>query len=51
MSDRKGHESLRENRLRQLEAKKIRHQIWEHRVRIVVILLTAVGTLQVSGFP
>lgn len=39
------------HRLAELEVKKIRTQIWEHRVRTLSIILGILGALRLSGFP
>lgn len=49
---------IRENRLRELKIRKLRHQIWEHRIRIlativgvITTLMTILGAVQFSVLP
>lgn len=51
MSSGKQPDSDENDRLRELEAKKLQHQIWEHRLRIAVTILGILGAVQVSGLP
>jgi len=49
MSGEKNQDIGEGHRLQELKMKKIRHQIWEHRVRTLSLLLGIAGTLHLSG--